>query len=235
MKPLLILTKNLLVEQTIQARLQELGYEVFCSETFLRKLYQRLNIKEVKENFQGVILNGTITDREAESIISTLEQQIPCFRKLDRDPTEQEEENIRKIGFCGWISDSQSSDRLRESLSTQFTTLDHQKNSQVSSLLQTSEESQKKNLQVFLRKLTNREWKFFQKLMEANGAIVSRTEMCLYIWEKAPNHSYLAQLSVLVKRIKGKLKSVGIDEESLETIWGKGYRLSLENSKEEKY
>lgn len=144
MKPLLILTKNLLVEQTIQARLQELGYEVFCSETFLRKLYQRLNIKEVKENFQGVILNGTITDREAESIISTLEQQIPCFRKLDRDPTEQEEENIRKIGFCGWISDSQSSDRLRESLSTQFTTLDHQKNSQVSSLLQTSEELQKK-------------------------------------------------------------------------------------------
>lgn len=58
--------------------------------------------------------------------------------------------------------------------------------------------------------------------MEANGAIVSRTEMCLYIWEKAPNHSYLAQLSVLVKRIKGKLKSVGIDEESLETIWEKG-------------
>ena len=57
---------------------------------------------------------------------------------------------------------------------------------------------------------------------------VSRTEMSRAIWGDGPNSSQLAQMSIIAKRIRWKLKEM---ESALvvEAIWGKGYRLKQRN------
>lgn len=61
-------------------------------------------------------------------------------------------------------------------------------------------------------------------MREADGEIVSREEICEKIWSKV-TQSNLARTSSIVKRIKIKLDGLGIDDSSLQTLWGKGYRL----------
>lgn len=80
MYPILILTKNLVLEQELQQRLQYLNYEVFCSV----KLYARLSVSDYHEgtqreeldqllkNYQAVILSETISDNEIQEILPIL-------------------------------------------------------------------------------------------------------------------------------------------------------------------
>ena len=75
---------------------------------------------------------------------------------------------------------------------------------------------------------TKNQKKCFSKLHEARSTIVSRDELCKYIWNDEPTRSNLAQLSVLTKSLRQKLMSKGFSSDIIQTVWGKGYYLNKE-------
>ncbi|MGG5333235.1 winged helix-turn-helix domain-containing protein [Enterococcus sp. AZ163] len=82
----------------------------------------------------------------------------------------------------------------------------------------------------FIKTLTKKEQQLFHYLQTTNGGIVSREELCDYLWKEPLNHSRMSQLSVLVKKIKEKLAAAGFSDDLLQTIWGSGYCLTPEFS-----
>lgn len=225
MKPLLILTKNILFEQKLQNNLQTLNYEVFCSKILFEKLLHRIDITQIDETFAGIIISDTINDEEARQLISEFRKNNLFFRKVSTIPNETERDRIDKLGVDGWISDNSPLDQLREYLVTILA--DVRKGERQKTLVFSQHgELIHKEIQTILHVLSNKEKIFFQKLIDSNGEIVSRVEMSQAIWGEIPNNSHLAQMSILVKRIRWKLKELGIEEDIIETTWGKGYRLN---------
>lgn len=225
MKPFLILTKNILFEQKLQNQLQCLGYEVYCSKVVFEKLLYKLDVDQIDEKFIAVIISETISDKEAQQLFLKLNKTNYFFRKTSFEPDEEAQEMIKEIGFCGWISDSQSIDRLREYLETHLANA-NKKEKQPKLIFNQNGELKQEELRAILRILSKKEMAFFEKLIQSNGEMVSRAEMSHAIWGTDPNSSQLAQMSILAKRIRWKLKEMGIEEELVETIWGKGYRLN---------
>lgn len=224
MRPFLILTKNVLFEQKLQNRLQCLGYEVFCSKILLEKMQHKIEIEQIDKDFDGLIFSETISDNEAEEIFSDLHRIKHFFRKVPSEPTEEEQESLNAIGYCGWLSDVQSLDQVRETLVFGLSDLIQQEQNQTLVFAQNGDLRQEK-VQDIYRGLSHKERDFFQKLLEASGRMVSRSEMSQVLWNEAPNGSHLAQMSVIAKKIRLKLKEMGIEDDILETVWGKGYRL----------
>ncbi|MEO1771101.1 MULTISPECIES: winged helix-turn-helix domain-containing protein [Enterococcus] len=229
MRLILLLTKNILVEQQLQEQLQQLNYEVLCS---VQAFHQLRKEGYVMVDHQVIIFSETITNREiAELLPKMVSGNLVIFRKFSVAPSLEEQEQLRKLGLKEWISGDIPCDQLRERLAEKM------------ELLQQTEEQERashqqhfvmteKLLEHFLKTLTKKEKKVFLYLQEANGEIVSREELCDYLWKEELNHSRMSQLSVLVKKIKQKLKESGFSEDLLRTIWGSGYCLTPEFSLE---
>lgn len=225
MKPFLILTKNILFEQKLQNQLQCLGYEVYCSKVIFEKLLHKIDVDQIDEKFIAVIISETISDKEAQQLFLNLNKTSYFFRKTSLEPDEEEQEKSKRIGFCGWISDSQSIDRLREYLEPYLANANKMER-QPKLIFNQNGELKHEEIHAILHMFSNKETAFFEKLLQSNGEMVSRVEMSHAIWGTDPNSSQLAQMSILAKRIRWKLKEMGIEEELVETIWGKGYRLN---------
>lgn len=76
--------------------------------------------------------------------------------------------------------------------------------------------------------LTHKERKLLTALFEAKGSTVSREDLSYQIWDQKPSNSTMTQLSTITARLKTKLSSQGINGETIQTIWGVGYKLSEE-------
>ena len=153
---------------------------------------------------------------------------MSCFiRKTSIEPDEEEQKMIKKIGFYDWISESQSIDRLREYVVHNLANMNHEKE-QARLIFNKEGEVKQDELRAILHVLSKKETAFFEKLLNSNDETVSRTEMSRAIWGDGPNSSQLAQMSIIAKRIRWKLKEM---ESALvvEAIWGKGYRLKQRN------
>lgn len=229
MRLILLLTKNILVEQRLQEQLQQLDYEVLCS---VQAFHQLRNKGHVRIDHQVVIFSETITNREiAEILPKMVLGKLVILRKFSVAPSLEEQEQLRKLGITEWISDDIPSDQLRERLAEKMELLQQTAEEEQVSITQYSVMAEKL-MEQFLKTLTKKEKKVFLYLQEANGEIVSREELCDYLWGEELNHSRMSQLSVLVKRIKQKLKETGFSEDLLRTIWGSGYCLTPEFSLE---
>ena len=87
-----------------------------------------------------------------------------------------------------------------------------------------TEEEDKGLSAITLINLSSLELQVLEKLRSHPGEIVSRDELCMSLWGNV-SQSRLAQLSSLVKNIKLKLETLEVDQEVIQTIWGKGYRV----------
>lgn len=231
MSAILVLTKNLLVEQTLQEQLQYLSYEVFCSVELFNLLKandqykERQNdyLRQLLANYQAVVLSETISDSEIQTLMPlvTANNRV-LMRKLNSRPSKREEEQIKKSGVDGWIITDNSIDSLREQLVEKLAGY-HKEEAKIVFLYPNQMESG--DIVKLQGSLSNREKAVLDCLLKANGEIVSRDELCAYLWNEAPNNSHLSQASVLIKRIKMKLELAGYDPEMLKTIWGRGYLL----------
>lgn len=231
MKPILILTKNLVLEQELQQRLQYLNYEVFCTvELFERLLvqdYQEAVQKEWLEQFltlyKTVIISETISDNEIQMILPVLQTKDHILlRKLNSAPSIKEEEQMKKLGINDWIITEHSIDHLREQLSDKLAV--YQKE-EANIVFFYPRKNTLGDLEKLKNSLSNRELVVLDCLLQAKGEVVSREELCISLWNEAPNNSHLSQSSVLIKKIKMKLELAGYDPETLKTIWGRGYLL----------
>ncbi|MGM0110262.1 winged helix-turn-helix domain-containing protein [Enterococcus sp. DIV0187] len=237
MRPILILTKNLLVEQRLQEVLQLLDYEVFCSVEVLNFLkHGHMNEQDRKQallNYQMIILSETLSDHEIEVLLPQLcsKKQV-VVRKYAEEPTAKDKELLSELGIHEWLLTDESIDQLREKLSISLA--DYQKDTSNIVFLYRKENEEKSAAQLVSRSLSKREWATLQCLVNAKEKVVSREALCNHLWGEAPNNSHLSQLSVLIKRLKDKLECAGF-EESITTVWGKGYHFSNESIEKEMF
>ncbi|MGL9749185.1 winged helix-turn-helix domain-containing protein [Enterococcus sp. DIV0170] len=235
MSPILILTKNLLVEQTLQEQLQYLSYEIFCSVELLNRLKvsdhydegKNNDLKLLFKNFQAIILSETISDNDIQVLIPLIQaDNRVLFRKLNSKPSKKEEEQITKMGIDGWIIADHSIDYLREQMAEKLS-VNQREEQNIVFLYPNQRESE--NFVWLKNSLSNKERSVFDCLILAEGAVVTREELCTCLWNDVPNNSHLSQISVLIKRIKLKLEQAGYDPEILKTVWGSGYLLSTKS------
>lgn len=73
--------------------------------------------------------------------------------------------------------------------------------------------------------LSKKELLLFHCLMNSGTTVVSRTELCEYLWRESPTNSHLSQLSLLIQKVKMKLQASGIDYIQIDTVWGQGYKV----------
>ena len=235
MRPILILTKNLVIEQLLQEQLQYLNYEVFCSV----ELFDRLRVGDSQEgtpneflehllaNYQAIILSETLSDSEIQALLPILQsKERILMRKLGGKPTTKEEEQMKKMGINDWIITDHSIDYLREQLSEKLAA--YQKE-EMNIVFLYPNQKETGDVSKLKGSLSNREKSALSCLLEAKGEVVSREELCARLWNDEPNNSHLSQASVLIKRIKMKLEIAGYDPEMLKTVWGSGYLLAKSN------
>lgn len=233
MKPMLILTKNLVLEQELQQQLQHLNYEVFCSVELLECLkasrHQKNTTTDTLQryllNYQAIILSETIADSEIRELLPILKsEKWGLLRKLGTKPNAKEEEQLHSLGVIDWLVVDHSIDYLREQLSEKLAP--YQKDEANIIFLYKNDPMQDAgNLVQLKRSLTKREQTTLDCLIQSKGSVVSREELCSHLWNERPNNSHLSQTSVLIKRIKMKLEIAGFDPEMIKTIWGSGYVL----------
>ncbi|MGM0169731.1 hypothetical protein IGI39_004798 [Enterococcus sp. AZ135] len=203
----IILTKNILIEKELQAKLQRLNYEVFCCSNlfYLTKLQEK--IFSIINYFDIVIFNETITENEMQQILAYLPESKVILRKLEK------ESEIQLEGVDGWISEQLTIEELRENLSQWG-----------KSPISQYEENKQMDKLLFLSSLERRTLEY---LYQANGQIISREDLCAYLWKDGATKSRLAQLSLLIKKLRIAFKKSGVTGETIETSWGEGYQLTV--------
>ena len=240
MRPILILTKNLLIEQQLQSQLQHLNYEVLCSVELLNQL--KMSVQTMKDNedgqrnfkrkflinYQAIILSETISDNEIQELVSNIQltKQV-LLRKLVEEPGKKEKERLKDLGIFDWILVDNSINSLREQLSEKLSPYQGDE-SNIIYLYQ--DEGLTNDVTQLKRSLSRREKATLECLFNSQGKVVSREDLCTYIWNEAPSNSRLSQTSMLIKKIKEKMGKYGFNGETIQTIWGEGYVLSKELS-----
>lgn len=218
MTQLLVLTKNILAEQKLQERLHQLNIEAYCSTTVYQQLVEALEETTILDYFPTVILSENLSDEEVERIMPLIFQKT-VIRKVEQTPTEDTLTAWKKIGITAVVSLDMPTEELRETLCQV-----RQSSTVVSNLIPRNYQ----HISFEQLALSGHERTFLTALVEREGAVVSRKELCQLIWNNENTRSNLVQLSCIVQRIRAKLEKNGIAGEHLERVWGTGYKCSAE-------
>ncbi|QZO08536.1 winged helix-turn-helix domain-containing protein [Enterococcus raffinosus] len=221
----LVLTKNILAEEIITNKLQHLNYEVFCSNSILDEIQMNGRVPDLVNHFPIIIIGETISSYEMELMLPKLKGRgQSILREVDHYFNEEERALLSEQGLSGIVQNSDSVEVLREQLA-EVATKYHGKSFVPVAVEECFTEEEDKGLSaITLINLSSLELQVLEKLRSHPGEIVSRDELCMSLWGNV-SQSRLAQLSSLVKNIKLKLESLEVDQEVIQTIWGKGYRV----------
>lgn len=210
----LLLSENILVEEKIQSMIQKLGHEVFVNKSFLYEIERMFNF-----NFDICIISNTVSNAKVEKIISSsVNKDTGLIRICDSTFSS---ENLSLFDEV-WISHDESLDNLKEKL----------ERSKEKSTFKMNQKKQKtrNNLTVNDLHLSMNEQRVFSFLTANENNVLSRENICEYVWDKNYTDSRKSQLSSLIKRINEKMKSSSMSSYEVKTIWGKGYTYSKVNS-----
>ncbi|MGM0338797.1 winged helix-turn-helix domain-containing protein [Candidatus Enterococcus murrayae] len=246
MDRVLILTKNILIEQELQHKLQLLNYEVYCSVRLFDELIHQETTSIFLNVFQYVIISESICESEVARLSSALnDSSFKIIRKVEKKVTEVDQHFLETGLLNAIISTKDSLDELRECLSVlnsltekNVERLSEKKLSQFSrsaSLLKApSLQISENNIDdtaayhdVMLH-LSHTESRLVSILVKAGNKIVSREAICQELWKEGPTKSHLASLSSTITRVKIKFKKTPLKGTAIHTIWGKGYRVDQE-------
>ena len=221
----LVLTKNILAEEIITNKLQHLNYEVFCSTSILDEIQMDDRVPDLVNHFPIIIIGETISSYEMELMLPKLRDRgQSILREVDHFLTEDERAVLNEHGISGVVQNSDSVELLREQLAE--VAVQYKGRSFVPVAAEecpVAEENQGISAMTLIN-LSSLELQVLEKLRSHPGEIVSRDELCKALWGNV-SQSRLAQLSSLVKNIKLKLEVLEVDQEVIQTIWGKGYRV----------
>ncbi|EOH77495.1 MULTISPECIES: winged helix-turn-helix domain-containing protein [Enterococcus] len=221
----LVLTKNILAEEIITNKLQHLNYEVFCSTSILDEIQMDDRVPDLVNHFPIIIIGETISSYEMELMLPKLRDRgQSILREVDHFLTEDERAVLNEHGISGVVQNSDSVELLREQLAE--VAAQYKGRSFVPVAAEecpVAEENQGISAMTLIN-LSSLELQVLEKLRSHPGEIVSRDELCKALWGNV-SQSRLAQLSSLVKNIKLKLEVLEVDQEVIQTIWGKGYRV----------
>ncbi|MGG5318759.1 helix-turn-helix domain-containing protein [Enterococcus sp. AZ072] len=224
MNRILILTKNILAEQQLQKQLQLLNYEVFCSaETFNN--HRMLSIVQF---FPIVLLSETMSNLEVSKIIAALSEGKNMALRLTSESERNEEE--KEAGIFGYLSKALSFDSMREKLVLLQSTYYEERLENKSQECPPVQRMENRTLETATGRIyfSKKEERLFQLLLEAQGGMLSRAEICEVLWSEGETDSNRSQLSCIATKIKSKFKKIGYQGDSLITKWGQGYALAPE-------
>lgn len=217
MGQILLLTRNVLNEQRFEAKIRQLGHEIYTSEVLLNTcLAVQSDITMIKY-FHHIILSETLTNIEVEALVKNLNGiAFSILRKSDLEVNETQLEEWNNQGNAHWISTDPELEMLREFLSCQ-----HNFSKQIDPTFPQS--SDRKSLADL--SLSKGELKLFLLLYDHYKEVLSREEICFHMWGGRKSKSNLSQLSLMVKHLKSKLKDQHIAGPIIRTFWGRGYQL----------
>ncbi|EOH97647.1 hypothetical protein I588_01781 [Enterococcus pallens ATCC BAA-351] len=219
----LFLSKNVLVEKTLQSKLQRLNYEVLCSPRIFYLLMEKTEMTEVINYFDYIILSETISEEEVNTVLASLLNKTGVIiRKFESVP--ENEEAFYMEGIADWISEDLSTETIREKLfrlSNQLSPPSEGFSIQRNMGMQLPRE--KKPLNTL--SLSRLERLALEKLFHSKGRVVSREELCHYLWGEPTSNSHLSQVSLLMRKLRTAFEREGIEGKTIETCWGEGYAL----------
>lgn len=229
MQHVLILTKNALSEESLIRQLHYLNYEVLCSTDLLQHLLYG-KTSAVFSYFQSVILSETLSNHEVEKILPALNSfQVAILRNSETYPI-VEQEGWQERGIHEWISKNGTMEDLREALAQSSMIISEQRmsNNQILAFPRNEGEAALSLADSIFKSLSKKEKKVFEKLLSAQtmDRIVSRKEICDYLWRDGETPSNMSQLSCLINKIKRKFEKAGVTDEIIVTQWGRGYKLN---------
>lgn len=221
MNKVLILTKNILAEQQLQKQLQLLNYEVFCSA----EVFKNVQMFSIFQFFPIIMLSETISNLEANKILTAIGEGSNMVIRLTAESEPSEEE--KGAGIVGFMSRKLPFDSMREKLvllQSMFYEDQLENEPQECPPIQNMENRtlQTSSGRVFFSK---KEERLFKILLEAQGRMLSRTEICEILWPEGETDSNRSQLSCIASKIKNKFKKIGYQGETIITKWGQGYAL----------
>ena len=213
---IMIITRNILVEQTLQQRLQHLGHEVFCTgiETCHAKLQLLINF------FDSIILSETLSNEESQLIIQQVEsaeQSVEILRKVETLPSKEQSAEFADLGIQSYLSIDASLEELREKYAKK------QKSWVKEATAVLNLVTKRSYLDV---RLAKNEKKLMKILLENAGSCVERNTICKKIWGNQPTNSSMSQLSALIKKIQIKFDEAGLEQKLVLTYWGRGYQIN---------
>lgn len=216
MKRVLLLTENILVEESFQKKLNTLNLEVLTSATFIGELFYNRLSKKLLQHFQIAILSETISEAKADRVVDILKDtKINVVRKFDQLPNKELERKYTCEGQQNWIMNDATIEYVRERLSYSPATPPEYLNKKY---LEMKEEAQKQKI-----RLTNREQRLLERLRLEEGETVTREDLCHFIWkDNKVTSSRLSALSSLVHNICRKYALFGFPQ-VIHTTWGTGY------------
>ncbi|MHC5247040.1 winged helix-turn-helix domain-containing protein [Enterococcus sp. LJL90] len=225
MKQVLFLTKNIYMDREWQSRIQQLGYEVFCSNQLLERILCNRDTSMFRL-FKTVVLSESIANDEAEKISELAKpNKVRLFRIDEQVDFETNHDEADQLDEIKLLHSSMTLTELRETLMDAravkiFATV----------FPKGSEEANMAEIPIhlvasFMSTMSKKEKELFNILLENNGEFVSRVELSDAIWGQGVSNSSLAQLSQIIGRLKKKMVKAGLDENLIETHWNKGYAL----------
>ena len=232
MQHVLILTKNPLAEENILTKLQRLNCETLCSSDMLHRLQQG-TVSPFLSYFQWVILSESLCHSEVEQLLPRLKSYpLLVLRVVETYPSEEELVYWQDQGISEWLYKDTNYETLREKMNELTKQLEQETLSGHSLLAfpPASEQAEQKDLRILMKSFSKTERKVFEKLVEAypQSGVLSRKELCDYLWRDGDTSSNMSQLSCLINKLKRKFELHGITGETITTMWGRGYKLSDE-------
>ncbi|MEO1770019.1 winged helix-turn-helix domain-containing protein [Candidatus Enterococcus ferrettii] len=226
MSQALLLTKNILANQTLQKKLQELNDEVWCS-TWLLDQIQRFGVPVfVSQQFQVVIFGKSLSDEEVQTLLQPLlEYPLILLREVEQEPTEEEREKWTELGLQGYLAEIDSQEVIREKIALAIMKRNQAKESNQRVVPFPNSENRSEFDSTLIR-LTGKEQTVMNLLVRAQGEVMTRKELCEKIWSEGNTASNMSQLSCMINRIKRKFENQGVDGRIIVTHWGRGYQLS---------
>lgn len=232
MQHVLLLTKNSLFEGSIVERLQRLNYETLCSTDLIHHL-EHPTTAAFLSYFQWVVLGDSICHYEAEKLLQQLKNYpIYVLRVVEEYPNEEEQDVWRRQGLSDWLVKDASFEALREKLSSLKETFNQEmtKNHRILTFPSEVPKTVTTSSMTLVKSLSKKERKVFEYLLKSytEGIVLSRTELCEYLWNDGDTPSNMSQLSCLINKLKRKFELHGVTVQAITTKWGQGYQLSDE-------
>lgn len=243
MNQVLLLTKNCLADTQLQQSLQKLNFEVFCSCSVLEMLQYNKDIQELIRFFKIVIISETLSETELTLIMPHLVVAKVFVVRVDHEePDEQKQSKWKRLGIKAWLVSEDSPGRLREKLnaSNQFI---YEIGHSVEKMALDGNQKPAGNhpSQNYFGRMTNvlplnfvedlrerfsdQEAKIFATMLERRNIPLTREEICEMLWPDAEVEHKLAQISIIVRNIKGKCLELGFEGRTIRTRRGVGYVL----------
>ena len=226
MSQVLLLTKNILSDQSLQEKLQNLNHEVWCSAQLVEQAQRFGMPPSLIQQFQIVIFSKTICDQEAGVLVGFFNRySLAILREVGVLPSIEDQATWQKRGLHGFLLEDEALFDLREKLS-QAQASASQPEASKRRIVPFPGGEAPRELSAMKIHLTGKERKLMDLLIEAQGELITRKQLCESIWPEGETPSNMSQLSCMINRIKRKFEAQGIEGKIILTHWGKGYQLS---------